>query len=143
MIDSAETKRRYDVATVGRGKTARGPMAVVLAGALLIALGGGGPASAASRGFTLDNKSNVALKLYAVEPVPAFTCVDPGVCHRFEYPIDFEGRPDEGSVLNPGRSHRFELRYTFDIFGGVQYAANLWYKIHGTTTGTTASPGRS
>jgi hypothetical protein len=135
MMDTAETKRRYDLAAARRSKTARGALAVVLAGvlagALLIALGGGGPASAASRGFSLDNKSDLSLRLYKVQPVPTFLCVDPGRCVQTHHPIDFEGRPNEGDVLNPNQSHRFELKYGFSLLGGVQYAANLWYKIQG------------
>jgi hypothetical protein len=137
MMGNAQTKRPYDLATLRRNKTARGALAVVLAGllagALLITLGGGGPAGAAkaSRGFVLNNKSDHALKLFAVQRVPKFVCTNPQVCVQTHHAIDFEGRPREGDVLNPGRSHRFELKYGFSIFGGVQYAANLWYKIQG------------
>jgi len=124
-----------DFAIARRNKTFRGPLAFVLAGVLagvlLIGLGDGGPASAASRGFTLDNKSDLPLKLFAVQRVPKFLCVDPGRCVQTFHDIDFEGRPSDGSVLNPNQSQRFELKYGFSIFGGVQYAANLWYKIQG------------
>jgi hypothetical protein len=134
MMETAETKRRSDLATMRRNKTARGVLAVglagVLAGALLIALEGG-PASAASRGFKLENKSDLALKLYAVQRVPTFKCVDPSRCVQTHHPMDFEGRPREGDVLDPGKTHRFELKYGFSLLGGVQYAANLWYKIRG------------
>ena len=34
-------------------------------------------------------------------------------------------------MLNPSQSQRLELKYGFSIFGGAQYAANLWYKIQG------------
>ena len=34
-------------------------------------------------------------------------------------------------MLDPGKTHRFELKYGFSLLGGVQYAANLWYKIEG------------
>jgi hypothetical protein len=46
--------------------------------------------------------------------------------------MDFEGPPHNGAVLNAGHTHVWELKYGFSIFGGVQYAANLWYKIAGT-----------
>src|SRR5436190_19293784 len=104
MMHTAKTKRRYDPA-VRRNKTARGAFAVVLAcvlaGALVIALTSG-PASAASRGFVLNNNSDHALKLFAVKPVPTFLCADPSRCVQTTYPIDFEGRPPDGDVLNPG-----------------------------------------
>ena len=133
MMHTAKTKRRYDLATMRHNKS-RGAFAVVLAcvlaGALLIALTSG-PASAASRGFVLNNNSDHALKLFAVKPVPTFLCVDPSRCVQTTHPIDFEGRPPDGDVLNPGKSHRFELKYGFSLLGGVQYAANLWYKIQG------------
>ena len=127
-----------EFAIARRNKTFRGPLAFVIAGvlaaALLIGLGDGGPASAAkaSRGFTLTNKSDLPLKLFAVQKVPKFLCVDPGRCVQTFHDIDFEGgRPPDGSVVNPNQSQRFELKYGFSIFGGVQYAANLWYKIQG------------
>jgi hypothetical protein len=133
MMRTAESGRRHDLATSRRSRS-RGVVAVVLAcvlaGGLLIALTGG-PASAASRGFTVNNKSNKSLKLFAVQRVPTFICVNPGACARTTHPMDFEGRPQEGAVLDPNRSQRFELKYGFSILGGVQYAANLWYKIQG------------
>lgn len=45
--------------------------------------------------------------------------------------MDFEGKPSNGSVVDPNRSQTFELKYGFSLLGGVQYAANLWYKIQG------------
>ena len=126
-----------DLAIARRNRTFRGPLAfviaAVLAGALLIGLGDGGPASAAkaSRGFVLQNKSDLPLKVWTVQKVPKFVCVNPGTCAQTFHDIDFEGRPPDGSVLNPGQSQRWELKYFFNIFGGTQYAANLWYKIQG------------
>jgi hypothetical protein len=102
--------------------------ACAIAAALLTA----GPASAASRGFTVHNNSREALRLEAVKPVPTFICGDPTRCFRIDYPIDFEGRPETGSTLEPGKEQRFELKYGFSLLGGVQYAANLWYKIGNT-----------
>lgn len=107
-------------------------MGMSMAGALLAA----GSASAASRGFTVKNDSSHTLVLEAVKPVPkyvcdlSFRCVPGG-----NYSMDFEGRPAEGSVLHPGQSQRFELKYGFSLEGGVQYAALLGYKI-GTTGNT-------
>lgn len=101
-----------------------------LAGALLTA----GPASAASRGFVLHNNSrHFSLQLEYVHPVPCVLnfCTRAGVHH---YPIDFEGRPAAGSVLQPGHVHRWELKYSFSISGGVQYAADIRYSIGTSAT---------
>jgi hypothetical protein len=128
---------RNDLAAMRRNNTSRRALAVafafVLAGALLAGLLAGPlqNSSAASRGFKLDNKSDHPLKLYAVQRVPTFKCVDPSRCVQTHHPMDFEGRPREGDVLDPGKTHRFELKYGFSLLGGVQYAANLWYKIQG------------
>jgi len=46
--------------------------------------------------------------------------------------MDFEGRPENGSPLKPGGTDAWELKYGFSPFGGVQYAAELWYDIEGT-----------
>jgi hypothetical protein len=100
----------------------------VLAGALLTS----GPASAASRGFKIHNNSSHALHLETAKRVPTYVCPSPSVCVPTHYPMDFEGRPADGSVLNPGGVHTWELKYGFSFFGGVQYAANLWYRIAGT-----------
>jgi hypothetical protein len=112
-------------------------LACVLAGALLTA----GSASAASRGFKLHNTSSHALRLEAARRVPTFVCVDPSRCVPTHYPMEFEGRPGNGAVLHPAKvqdgvlvvhTHVWELKYGFSPLGGVQYAANLWYKIAGT-----------
>lgn len=91
-----------------------------------------GPASAASRGFKLKNTSNVDLTLEAAKPVPTVTCANIGRCVETKYPMDFEGRPGNGSVLKPNATQTWELKYGFSPFGGVQYAADLWYEIEGT-----------
>jgi hypothetical protein len=101
----------------------------VLAAALLTA----GPATAASRGFKLHNESNHALTLEAAKPVPTYTCLDLTHCIPTHNRMDFEGRPANDAVLNPGGTHDWELKYSFSIYGGIQYAANLWYKIAGTS----------
>jgi ABC-type phosphate transport system substrate-binding protein len=104
-------------------------MAVVAALGLLSA----GTASAASRGFKLHNTSEVALKLQAAKPVPTVICASTAHCATTQYPMDFEGRPDNGSTLAAGGTHTWELKYGFSPFGGVQYAADLWYDIAGTS----------
>ena len=101
----------------------------VLAAVLLTAA----PASAASRGFKLHNESNHVLRLEAAKPVPTYVCVDLTRCVPTHYQMAFEGRPANGTVLNPGHTHDWELKYAFSPFGGVQYAANLWYEISGTS----------
>jgi hypothetical protein len=100
----------------------------VLTASMLVA----GPASAASRGFKLRNKSNVELKLVEAKTVPTYVCNSTVHCVPSYYPMDFEGRPGDGSTLNPNGTDTWELKYKFSIVGGVGYAANLWYKIAGT-----------
>lgn len=131
----SNTKRGNELTDVRRTRTTQGAFALVLAcglaTALVIALGGSEPASAASRGFKLENKSGNALKLFAVQPVPTVKCVAPIRCVETNHDMAFEGRPSDGSVLDPGKIDVFDLKYGFSLFGGVQYAANLWYKIQG------------
>ena len=104
-------------------------LACVVMGALLIA----GPASAASRGFKVHNESNDTLRLETARHVPTVVCAGgPTQCVKTNYPFQFEGRPDDGAELSPGKVHGWELKYGFNLFGGVQYAANFWYKIAGT-----------
>jgi hypothetical protein len=90
------------------------------------------PASAASRGFTVTNNSSQTLTLESVKQVKTYRCNANLTC--VEVPVDmaFEGRPADGSVLQPGKSQRFELKYGFSFTGGVQYAAMLGYKIGAT-----------
>jgi hypothetical protein len=109
-----------------------GTAAVLLAAVAILGLLSAGTASAASRGFKLENTSEVALKLEAAKPVPTVVCGNIGRCVETKYPMEFEGRPDNGSVVNPGDSQSWELKYGFSPFGGVQYAADLWYEIAGT-----------
>jgi hypothetical protein len=42
------------------------------------------------------------------------------------------GRPHPGTELAPGGVQRFELKYIRGIFGEIQYAAQLTYKIEKT-----------
>jgi len=87
-----------------------------------------GPADAASRGYRLDNKSSHDLKLESAKPLPGFVC-NASICVETGQPMDFEGRPANGSVLTPeGAPHAWELRYSF----GHTYAAQLKYAIVGT-----------
>lgn len=103
-------------------------LACVMATALLTA----GPASAASRGFKIHNNSRHALRLETAKAVPTYTCINLALCVPNHYPMAFEGRPHDGAVMNPGNTQVWELKYGFSLLGGVQYAANAWYKVEGT-----------
>ena len=72
-----------------------------------------------------------ALHLEAVKRVRTYVCANPSLCVPTHYRMDFEGRPGDGSVMHPGHAQTFELKYGFSLLGGVQYAANVWYKIAG------------
>ena len=56
------------------------------------------------------------------------------LCVPTHYPIAFEGRPQDGAVLDPGAlPHDWELKYGFSFIPHeTQYAAVLTYKIVGT-----------
>jgi hypothetical protein len=90
------------------------------------------PASAASRGFTVTNSSNATLSLEGLNRVHHVLCVGGRCVPGVPYPMEFEGRPQVGSDIAPGGSQRFELKYGFDLIGGIQYAAQLTYKIEKT-----------
>jgi hypothetical protein len=113
-------------------RSRRSLIAVLLGCVVAASLLATGPASAASRGFKLQNKSSVELKLIEAKSVPTYVCNNFAHCAPSSYPIDFEGRPGDGSVLRPNGTDTWELKYKFSLFGGVGYAANLWYKIVGT-----------
>jgi hypothetical protein len=106
-----------------------------LATLLMCAVAGGlltaGPASAASRRFTVHNESSQALRLEAAKPVPSYSCVN-FHCVPSYYPMDFEGRPSNGAMVDPETTQAWELKWSFSLFGGVQYAANVVYRIMGT-----------
>jgi len=130
MTSTAEITDRANIAPTTRARTSGRVMAIVsgcvLAGAMLTPAA----ASASSRGFVIHNQSTQALQLEAVKPVSM--CLM-GACPQLKFPIDFEGRPTVGAVLNPDRTQRFELKWRFSLFVyEVQYAANLWYKIGNT-----------
>lgn len=90
------------------------------------------PAGASSRGFTVTNHSSQTLTLEIVKPLKTYKCNIDFRCVEIPVPMAFEGRPADHSVLQPGKSHRFELKYGFSLEGGVQYAAMLGYKIGAT-----------
>jgi hypothetical protein len=97
-----------------RRKRLSGAISAVVAGCVLAgALATAGPASAASRRWTVLNH-NPYLKLELVSATP-----------WEDNPFGFEGRPDKGSEIAPdgGRQH-FELKY------GANYQALLKYRIH-------------
>jgi hypothetical protein len=93
---------------------------------------GVGTASAASRGFLIHNVSRVGLDLKSVKPVPTGLCSGTSHCVKPYYPMDFEGRPSDGSGLDPDHWDWYELKYGFSPLGGIQYAADLVYEIEGT-----------
>jgi hypothetical protein len=113
-------------------KSRRGLISVVLGCVVAASLLVAGPANAASRGFRLQNKSGVELKLIEAKSVPTYVCNSTVHCVPSHYPMDFEGRPGDGSILKPNGTDTWELKYKFNLFGGVGYAAELWYKIVGT-----------
>ena len=118
-------RRRW---VLGGGILAALPLVGTLAGALLTA----GSASAASRGFIIRNDSDTAITVVGARAIPTYACFDFKCVPTF-YPIDFsEGRPPDGDVLTPRSTNAWELKYGFDIRGGVQFAANVVYRINGT-----------
>jgi hypothetical protein len=96
-----------------RRKSLSGAILAIVAGCLLAgALATAGPASAASRQWTvLNHHPFLKLELVSVTPWE-------------DNPFGFEGRPEKGSVigLDGGRQH-FELKY------GANYQALLKYRI--------------
>jgi hypothetical protein len=126
------TRGKCERVNTHRDKRSGGLLAIMIGCVLAAALLTAGPASAASRQFKLQNESSHGLVLDAVKPVPTYTCVDLTRCVPTHNPMDFEGRPPS-TLLHPGGTHNWELKYGFSLFGGVQYAANLWYKISGTS----------
>jgi hypothetical protein len=111
-----------------------GIAAALLAMAALVGLLSAGPASAESRGFRIHNTSNTALKLEGAKPVPMHVCGNIGICVPSHVPMEFEGRPSDGSTLPPGATAAWELKYGFSLFGGIQYASDIWYEVPGTST---------
>ena len=119
-------RRRW---VLGGGVLAALALVGTLAGTLLTA----GSASAASRGFIIRNDSNTALTVVGARGIPRVVCIGFKCVPGNNYPIYFsEGRPPDGDVLTPRSTHAWELKYGFDIRGGVQFAANVVYRINGT-----------
>ncbi|HEX4307855.1 MAG TPA: hypothetical protein VHZ54_17605 [Solirubrobacterales bacterium] len=111
----------------------RGAMAAVLLVALAaLGLLSAGSASAASRGFSLHNLSRADLKLESVMQVPTGLCSPNEHCVKPLYPMAFEGRPDVGSEIEPDAWEIFDLKYGFNPLGGIQYAADIVYRVVGT-----------
>ena len=66
------------------------------------------------------------------ERVPTYVCVDIARCIPTTTRWTLRGVPLDGSLMHPGNTQVWELKYGFSLLGGVQYAANLWYQIVGT-----------
>ncbi len=102
-------------------------LAIMLSCVATAALLFAGSASAASRGYRLHNKSDQTLKLIDASRLPTTLC-NGVLCVKTEHPMEFEGRPDDGSLLRPGATDAWELKYKF----GDTYAAELKYKVVGS-----------
>jgi hypothetical protein len=88
-----------------------------------------GAADAASRNFQVRNESSERFVLHNINRVACAS--SDRYCHghlRGAYPAEFEGRPEIGSGLAPGKRDEFELKYSFEATGAyVNYAADLEY----------------
>jgi hypothetical protein len=102
-------------------------LAIMLSCVAMTALLFAGSASAASRGYRLHNKSDHTLELIGASRLPTVLC-NGAICVKTEHPTDFEGRPGDGSLLKPGATDAWELKYSF----GNTYAAELKYKVVGS-----------
>jgi hypothetical protein len=102
-------------------------LAIMLSCVAMTALLFAGSANAASRGYRLHNKGDQTLKLIGASRLPTVLC-NGTICVKTEHPMDFEGRPGDDSLLKPGATEAWELKYKF----GDTYAAELKYKIVGT-----------
>lgn len=107
-------------------------LGVMLACVAMTALVFAGSASAASRGYRLHNNSGHTLKLDKAAPLPTVLC-NQTICAKTEHPMDFEGRPGDGSLLKPGGVDTWELKYFF----GKTYAAELKYSVEGSNATVT------
>jgi hypothetical protein len=107
---------------------------VLMAALFGLVLTTAGPASAASRGFTLTNNSTSTLRLESATKVHHVLCVSGHCVHGVAYPMEFEGRPHDGTEIRPGGTQTWELKYGFNLvnLNEVQYAAKLTYKIEHT-----------
>ena len=101
-----------------RRKSLSGAISAVVAGCLVAgALATAGPASAASRKWTVHNRASC--DHLVLESVTAWK----------DNPMEFEGRAHDGSWLLPDGNDHFELKY------GANYQAVLKYSI-GRSGGT-------
>ena len=109
-------------------KMMRGAAIVPACAVAATLVGQTGVAHAASRGYRVSNESSHALKLESASHVPTVVC-NGTICVPTHFPMEFEGRPADGTVLKPGApAQAWELKYGF----GHTYAAVLKYKIEGT-----------
>jgi hypothetical protein len=102
-------------------------LAIMLSCVAMTALLFAGSAHAASRGYRLHNKSDQTLKLIGASRLPSVLC-NGAICVKTEHPMDFEGRPADDSLLKPGATDAWELKYGV----GYTYAAELKYKVVGS-----------
>ena len=97
-------------------------------------------ADAASRGFHVTNNSQYSLQLVNATPEDNVICGGYDEtsfgCVPANFDMAFEGRPADGSILAPGGTQVWELKYTYnvgDLFGAeYNYVAVLNYMIVGT-----------
>jgi hypothetical protein len=100
-------------------KDRAGAPAVLLTCLVLGALFFAGPASAFSRGFRLTNTGDKTLTLIGASRVPARLC-NGYHCVQSHHPMQFEGRPKDGSTVKPGGVDVWELQYLpFEIYGAI------------------------
>jgi hypothetical protein len=100
-------------------KVRAGAPAVLLTCLVLGALFFAGPASAYSRGFRLTNTGDKTLTLVGASRVPAKLC-NGFHCVQSHHPMQFEGRPKDGSTVKPGGVDVWELQYLpFEIYGAI------------------------
>src|SRR5688572_5295933 len=85
-------------------------LVVALAWLLAAALVTAGPADAFSRGFRLKNNSDRTLTLIGAFKAPARVC-NKDRCVNSHHPMQFEGRPLDGSTVRPGAVDIWELQY--------------------------------
>lgn len=113
---------------MGHSKGRARALGIMLGCVAMAALVFAGSASAASRGYKLQNNSGHTLKLDKAAPLPTVLC-NGTICAKTEHPMDFEGRPGDGALLHPGGAHHWELKYVF----GNTYAAELKYSVVGSS----------
>ena len=92
-----------------------------------------GPASALIRGFKLHNHSRHPLRVESATRPPSVIC-NSVLCVTTHYVTAFDGRPQDGAVLDPGAPpHDWGLKYGSSwLPPETQYAAVLTYRVLGT-----------